>query len=100
MPGLVGLVVLDSFAFGVPMITTDYPYHSPEIDYLVHNKNGVVVDAWQDCKTYAYQVARLLTDEHRRSLLAQEGQAALKLFSVEQMAKNFSKGVLCCLEVV
>ncbi len=28
MPGLVGLVVLDSFALGVPMITTDYPYHS------------------------------------------------------------------------
>jgi glycosyltransferase involved in cell wall biosynthesis len=34
MPGLVGLVVLDSFALGVPIITTDFPEHSPEISYL------------------------------------------------------------------
>ena len=29
MPGLVGLVVLDSFACEVPLVTTNVAYHSP-----------------------------------------------------------------------
>ena len=34
MPGLVGLAVLDCFALETPLLTTRYPYHSPEIEYL------------------------------------------------------------------
>ncbi|RMD61178.1 glycosyltransferase, partial [Candidatus Parcubacteria bacterium] len=43
MPGLVGLVILDSFATQTPMITTNFPYHSPEIEYLQSGDNGLMV---------------------------------------------------------
>ena len=60
MPGLVGLVVVDSFALGVPMITTDYPFHSPEIDYLENGVNGLVVKCGDSVERYSEVVADLL----------------------------------------
>jgi glycosyltransferase involved in cell wall biosynthesis len=34
IPGRVGLVATDALALGLDVITTDYPYHAPERDYL------------------------------------------------------------------
>jgi len=44
MPGMTGLAVVHSFALGVPYITTNIETHSPEIEYLQHNINGVIVE--------------------------------------------------------
>ena len=74
MPGLVGLGVLDSFAYGTPMVTTDVPYHSPEIDYLRHGENGLIVA--DDVRTYAEAVTELLTDEAWRLQLRRGAAAA------------------------
>ena len=40
MPGLVGLAIIDSFVAGLPIVTTDLSYHSPEIEYLQSGSNG------------------------------------------------------------
>lgn len=42
-PGMVGLGILDGLVGGVPMVTTDCGIHSPEIAYLKHGENGLVV---------------------------------------------------------
>ena len=42
MPGLVGLAIIDSFAAGTPIFTTDAPVHSPEIAYLENGVNGIM----------------------------------------------------------
>lgn len=34
MPGRVGLVAVDSLALGLPVCTTDFAYHAPEIEFL------------------------------------------------------------------
>lgn len=34
MPGRVGLVAVDALALGLPVHTTDFRYHAPEIDFL------------------------------------------------------------------
>lgn len=34
MPSLVGLAIVQGFAFGLPLITTDCPGHGPEYEYL------------------------------------------------------------------
>ena len=91
MPGLVGLGVLDSFAYGTPMVTTDVPYHSPEIEYLRHGENGMIVA--DDVRTYAEAVTELLTDEPRRLQLRQGAEAALETFSIQAMAQRFADGV-------
>lgn len=33
-PGRIGLVSLDSIALNIPIVTTDWPFHAPEFEYL------------------------------------------------------------------
>lgn len=93
MPGLVGLVVLDSFALCTPVVTTTYPYHSPEIDYLRDGVNGVIVQDWNNPTRYADAVINLLKNEGRRRLLAEQGSKDAEYYSIERMATNFADGI-------
>jgi len=97
MPGLVGLAVLDSFAFGVPMVTTAYPYHSPEIDYLTHGKTGWICDSWQDPIQYADSVVDLLSDSNRLASMKLACQTEARNYSIQKMSSLFCKGILDCL---
>lgn len=98
MPGLVGLGVLDAFCLGVPMVTTDYPYHSPEIDYLTHEKSGWISRPWHDCEKYAKDVVELLKSPALRHRLAQAGLVLAETLTVEAMTRHFCEGVLRCLK--
>jgi hypothetical protein len=62
MPGLVGLTVLDCAAAGIPIVTTAYPYHSPEIEYLRAGGNGLIVDDSRSVGAYAEAVVSVLQD--------------------------------------
>lgn len=92
MPGLVGLVVLDSFAARVPLVTTDLPFHGPEIDYLCHAENG-----WcspNDLGAYVDAVSLLLTDHDLRRRLQQGCAEGAERYPLEQMVSRFSDGIL------
>jgi glycosyltransferase involved in cell wall biosynthesis len=97
IPGLVGLVIVDSFALGVPLITTDYPFHSPEIDYLRDGENGLRVNCGDDAGAYANAVVRLLEDGDELARLAENAEADGGRYSFEAMATNFADGVIRCL---
>lgn len=97
MPGLVGLAVLDAFAYGTPMVTTDLPYHSPEFEYLRDGENGLVVADADSADAYAAAVTRVLTDDDLRARLAAAGAADAKLYTIENMAERFAQGVLMAL---
>jgi glycosyltransferase involved in cell wall biosynthesis len=97
MPGPVGLVVLDSFAFGVPMVTTACPGHGPEIDYLRDGVNGLMVDDWQSPLVYAEQVAALLRDDSRREAMARAAAEEGTRYTVEEMAERFAGGIRAAL---
>jgi glycosyltransferase involved in cell wall biosynthesis len=99
MPGLVGLAVLDSFAYGTPMVTTELTYHSPEIDYLQHGVNGVVVSDWNSPDAYAKAVARVLSDDEYRAALKEGGRCAASLYTIENMSQRFVEGVVKAVEV-
>ena len=58
MPGLLGLAVLDAEVMGLPVVTTRYPWHSPEIAYLRDGETGVIVDAWRHGKMRALMLIR------------------------------------------
>lgn len=98
MPGGVGLVVLDSFALGVPMVTTENRFHGPEIDYLKDGVNGVMVKPGHDPDHYASEVAKLMQDDTRREALATAALADRDLYSSEDMCQRFTQGVLAALE--
>ncbi len=97
MPGAVGLAILDAFAMETPLITTDVHSHGPEICYLQHGKNGIVVANKADPSTYAQEVVRFLLDDNARNKLVAGCIKSRSIYSIEQMADNFAQGVISCL---
>lgn len=93
MPGLVGLAVLDTFALGVPLVTTNVPYHSPEIEYLRDQENGVMLEDPEDVEGYAEKVIELLTDDQRLMTLQQGCARASLTYTIEEMAERFAQGI-------
>ena len=65
MPSLVGLAILDSFALEVPMVTTKFPFHGPEMDYLKNNENGFVTEGNIDDYVARYLLPGFLAIQHR-----------------------------------
>lgn len=90
-PGLVGLGILDAFSAGLPLVTTDVPVHSPEIEYLEHGVNGLMVPASVPDLTDA--LACLLRDPLRMRALRDGALASAERYSIETMVENFAQGV-------
>lgn len=93
MPGLVGLAILDAFSMETPIVTTDLPYHSPEIDYLIPDENGVLVPEAAAPQAYADAVTALLQDDERRHRLVEAGRTASTRYTVDEMARRFAGGI-------
>jgi glycosyltransferase involved in cell wall biosynthesis len=97
MPGLVGLGILDAFAMGTPLVTTQYPYHSPEIEYLKNGVNGLMTN--DDVHEYSESVVKLLTDSIVRKKLMDGCAISAKQYTVENMVDNFATGIVKCLNI-
>ncbi|MDD2654812.1 MAG: glycosyltransferase family 4 protein [Candidatus Omnitrophica bacterium] len=95
MPGLVGLAVLDSFVFEAPMITTDYPYHSPEIGYIKNGVNGIITR--NDIASYVTGVKEAIIDKVRLNKLKNGCRNSVAIYSLENMVDRFADGILRCL---
>jgi len=93
MPGLVGLVVLDAFAAGKPLVTTAIDYHSPEIEYLRDGENGLMVAGADDPEVYANAIASLLRDDTRYQYLVAGCMRARTVYTLEAMVQRFIRGV-------
>jgi len=96
MPGLVGLAVLDSFTAGLPVITTRYPYHSPEIEYVSSGENGLITALTADA--YAAALVELLQTPAELNRLKAGARASSTYYTVERMVENFAKGILAALK--
>lgn len=93
LPGLVGLAVLDSFALGVPLVTSAAGMHSPEIAYLEDGVNGLLVEDGGDAGVYAKVVVELLLDRQRLAKLREGCLASASRYTIENMAQRFAEGV-------
>lgn len=96
MPGLVGLAVIDSFATQTPMITTEFPFHSPEIEYLENDKNGFITK--NDLNSYSNKLIELFKNPEELNKLKNGCKESAELYNTENMVDNFVEGVLNCLE--
>lgn len=96
MPGLVGLAVLDSFATQTPMITTEFPFHSPEIEYLENDINGYITD--NNLNSYANKLIELIKNPVQIQKLKQGCINSVEKYNTENMVDNFIEGVIKCLE--
>jgi glycosyltransferase involved in cell wall biosynthesis len=97
LPGRVGLVILDCFAAGLPLLTTQIPIHGPEIDYLEAGVNGLVTA--HDPASYADAAIDLLLDKERLSMFRKASANCSGKYSIDTMAENFFTGICNCLDV-
>jgi glycosyltransferase involved in cell wall biosynthesis len=95
MPGLVGLVVVDSFVLRIPIVTTELPFHSPEIAYIENRTNGLLVH--NDLETYVSSVCEYLSSPSMQSRLAAGCAASSTDLALGNMVGNFRDGVIACL---
>ncbi|NVK05195.1 MAG: glycosyltransferase family 4 protein [Flavobacteriia bacterium] len=98
MPGLVGLAVVDSFAYGIPMVTCDLDYHSPEFAYLRNMENGIILPEQTTPKEYADAIADLLQNKDLLSQLSTGAKMSKTKYTIEAMSDRFVEGVIMALK--
>jgi len=96
-PGAVGLGILDSFAAGLPYVTTCNARHCPEIDYLDSGVNGLMVSG--DEVAFANAILELLSNPDRIAMMRKAAEETAARYTVENMVENMSNGILACLEI-
>jgi len=89
--GMVGLVANHSLAHGRPVITRALDTHSPELEYIEHEANGLIVPG--DLDDFALALARFADDEAWQARLAQGAIATRDGLRMEDMAARFDEAV-------
>lgn len=92
IPAQVGLVIVDSFVLGLPLITTDNPKHGPEIAYLAPGVNGLVTPSRIDA--YADAIVSVFGDPERLQSLKAGCLESASEYTIENMADRFTSGIL------
>lgn len=98
MPGRVGLIAVDSFASGLPIVTTDWAYHAPEFEYLSPGDDSVVTT--NNVQAYAEGLLCVLSDPDRIAALSAAAVAKSTKYSIERMAQNFYRGIQSATEAL
>jgi L-malate glycosyltransferase len=93
IPSFAGLVVLDSFASGVPLVASADLSHPPETSYIEDEVNGLFIADRGDPQAYGRAVAELLEDRERYERLVQGCRAARETFTIESMVERFASGI-------
>ena len=94
MPGLVGLNIVDGFALGIPSITTDIDYHSPEIEYLLDGVNGIIAPGDASPEEFAQIAADILDSPETLQRLRAGAEIAGMELSIQDMAERFADGIV------
>lgn len=95
VPGRVGLVAVDSFAAGRPIVTTAWPWHAPEFDYLVPDKTVLVSEDTTD--GYASTMLDILADKKRLLDMQMACRGEVPEFEIAGMVDRFLTGVQAAL---
>jgi glycosyltransferase involved in cell wall biosynthesis len=94
-PGMVGLGILDSFVFGIPLITTDCGIHSPEIAYLRSGDNGLMTQ--DEVRAFADAASSLLSDPIAVLRMSRACLNSAASYSIDGMATRFADGMVSAL---
>ena len=94
MPGLVGLVIIDSFVAGIPLFTLKDLPHGPEISYLRPGKNGFAIE--NNVETYACKVVDFLMDDSKQKIIRNACHKSAGELTIENMVERFSCGIIQC----
>jgi glycosyltransferase involved in cell wall biosynthesis len=89
VPGMVGLVTNHALAHGRPVITRHLETHSPEIEYIEHEANGLIVPG--DLDDFAATLARFADDAEWQARLAAGALRTRDSLRMDDMAARFDE---------
>jgi glycosyltransferase involved in cell wall biosynthesis len=89
--GMVGLVANHALAHGCPVITRELDTHSPELEYIEHDRNGLIIPG--DMDAFAGTLARLADDEAWQARLARGALETRDGLRMDDMAARFDEAV-------
>jgi glycosyltransferase involved in cell wall biosynthesis len=95
IPGTVGLAINHAFAHGVPLITTDHAFHSPEVEYLEHGVNGLMVSGGVDA--LVARVRLFLADLEEQRRLCEGARRAAAGLTLDHSVREFDAGVVAAI---
>jgi len=90
IPGYVGLAVNHAFAHGLPVITCHSPVHSPEIDYVRPDGNGLILPSLE---TLAHGIRRFAESAELRARLAAGALEMREKLDLQRMVEAFDNSV-------
>jgi glycosyltransferase involved in cell wall biosynthesis len=90
-PGRVGLVANHAFANGVPLVARVTDLNAPEVEYVRHGENGLLVRG--DLDAFATAIGDLIDDPVRRHTLAVRARETAATLNIDTMAARFDAGV-------
>ncbi|HZK90101.1 MAG TPA: glycosyltransferase family 4 protein [Stellaceae bacterium] len=96
VPGMVGLVANHALAHGRPVITRELDTHSPEIEYIEHDGNGLIVPG--DLDAFAATLAHFAVDAVWQARLAQGALQARDGLRMDDMAARFDEATRATVE--
>lgn len=73
LPSHVGLAVIEAFCASKPLITCKNRFHSPEIEYVKHEVNGLLIESSDPAKI-AIEISQLLHNETRLARMVGEAR--------------------------
>ncbi|MEZ5341324.1 MAG: glycosyltransferase family 4 protein [Acidimicrobiales bacterium] len=97
MPGVGGLVIVDAFAAGLPLVMCENPYHPPEFDYVQDGYNSMVLGETTSAEEFGNATVALLADPGRLARLADGSRADGEVYTIQAMVDRFADGVLAAL---
>lgn len=91
VPGRVGLVANHAFANGVPLIARVTDLNAPEVEYVNHGENGLLIRG--ELSDFASAISALIDDPARRQTLAAHARDTAATLGIDAMAARFDAGV-------
>lgn len=91
MPGRVGLVAVDALALGLPVVTTLYPHHAPEVEYL---DDSCSVRSAFSVAEYSEAVVNLIRSPHKLAELKAGAMVMGSQISLESSVDAFCTQLL------
>ena len=93
VPGVAGLVVLDSFAAGLPMMSAHMKHHPPETEYVRPDVNGLMLDEGATAEDFALALDDVLESPDRLQEIARAASASGDILTIDNMIRNFADGI-------
>jgi glycosyltransferase involved in cell wall biosynthesis len=96
--GAVGLAVLHSFSFGIPLVafqpSNNIPPHGPEIEYLENTVNCILCP--MDLMSMVREISKLLENRNLLESMQKNALDTAKKYSVDRMIDGFNAAMKYC----